>query len=72
VYTLTDRLARGLWGAWIAWQVRRPSYGGLRRCAQRGALASQSPTLKVRAPNDRHIYFAVIAGRARVFAIFKD
>jgi len=23
----TDRLARGPWGAGIAWQARRPSYG---------------------------------------------
>jgi len=51
VYTPTDRLACGQWGAGIAWQARRPSYGGLRR----GALANQFPTLKAnsRAPSDR-------------------
>jgi len=41
----TDCLARGPWGAGIAWQARRPSYG-LRRCARRGALVSQSPTIQ--------------------------
>jgi len=46
VYTLT-------WGAGITWQAHHPNYGGLRRCAQRGALASQSPTPKARAPSDR-------------------
>jgi len=40
----TDCSARGPWGAGIAWQARRPSYG-LRRCARRGALVSQSPTI---------------------------
>jgi len=48
VYAI-DCLARGLWGAGIAWQARRPSYGNLRRCARRGALANQSPTPKIRA-----------------------
>jgi len=49
-----DRLARGPWGAGITWQARRPSYGGLRRCARRGALASQSSTPMARAPSDRY------------------
>jgi len=53
VYTPTDRLARGPWELGIGWQACRPSYGGLRRFARRGALASQSPTPKTRAPNDR-------------------
>jgi len=39
--------------AGIAWQARRPNYGGLRQCARRGALASQSQTSKASAPSDR-------------------
>jgi len=75
----TDRLARGPWGAGITWQARRPNYGGLRRCARRGALASQSSTPMARAIG---IHFAVVlilkdsricapGGRA-YSAIFKD
>ena len=36
------------------------AYGGL----QRGALASQSPTSKARAPSDRHILYFAVIGRA--------
>jgi len=52
-------LARGLWGAEIAWQARRLSYGGLRWYARRGALASQFPTPMVQAVG-RRIHFAVV------------
>jgi len=48
-----DRLAREPWGAGIAWQAHSPSYGGLQRYARREALASQSPTPKIRALSDR-------------------
>ena len=53
--TPTDRLARGSWGAGIAWQARRSNYGDLRRCARCGQLprpAGQAIS--------RHIHFAVV------------
>jgi len=58
----TDRLVREPWGASIAWQARRPSYGGLRRDAGRLPANPQLPRPAHQAIG-RHIHFAVI-GRA--------
>jgi len=59
VYTPTDRLACGQWGAGIAWQAHRPSYGGCG--AERLPTNSQlsRPTL-ARQAIGRYIHFAVV------------
>ena len=59
--TPTDRLARGPWGAGIAWQAHRRSYGS-DRCAARGACQLQLSTL-ARQAIGRRIHIAIV-GRA--------
>jgi len=69
VYTSTDRLAREEWES----GKRRPSYGGLRRCARRGACQSinfQGPHAK------RSVRYNTLRrsspGERMYSAIFKD
>jgi len=52
---------RGPWGAGIAWQARRSSYGDLRRYAGTGRLPANPQLLRTaRQAIGRHIHFAVV------------
>jgi len=67
VYSPTDHLVRGPWGAGIAWQAIRAmeACDGVRN-AGRLPVNSQFPRL-ARQAIDKHIYFAVVSRASAYF-----